>query len=118
MPNKNCTLSHVFFLFCPHQKLSGDAFEAFEGAADPNNPNAAPKMTVVHTVSVHDDPNAVQTTLSPDLKRSASQGSLHSGENDNLLSTARQESKNRLSFKMVRQTMKVSTYTQTFSNPV
>ena len=49
---------------------------------------------------------------STDLKRSASQGSLHSAnqENDNLLSATRQESKNRLSFKMVRQTMKVSGY--------
>ena len=96
-----------FFLFCPHQKLSGDAFEAFEGA-EGINPNIAPKTTVVHPVSVQDDPNVVHSTLSPDLKRSASQGSLHNGENDNLLSTARQESKNRLSFKMVRQTMKVS----------
>ena len=97
--NKIRTLSACF---CFVQKLSGDAFESFE--ADPNGSGAAPKMTV-HTVS--DDS---KVTLSPDLKRSASQGSLHGGENDsNLLSTnSRQESKNRLSFKMVRQTMKVS----------
>ena len=97
--NKIRTLSACF---CFVQKLSGDAFESFE--ADPNSSGAAPKMTV-HTVS--DDS---KVTLSPDLKRSASQGSLHGGENDsNLLSTnSRQESKNRLSFKMVRQTMKVS----------
>jgi len=86
--------------FQKEAKLSGDAFEAFEGV-EGTNPNA-----VLNTVSDQDDPNAVQSPLSPDLKRSASQGSLHSGENDNLLSTARQESKNRLSFKMVRQTMK------------
>lgn len=86
--------------FQKEAKLSGDAFESFE--ADPNSSGAAPKMTV-HTVS--DDS---KVTLSPDLKRSASQGSLHGGENEsNLLSTnSRQESKNRLSFKMVRQTMK------------
>ena len=97
--NKIRTLSACF---CFVQKLSGDAFESFE--ADPNGSGAAPKMTV-HTVS--DDS---KVTLSPDLKRSASQGSLHGGESDsNLLSTnSRQESKNRLSFKMVRQTMKVS----------
>ena len=42
-------------------------------------------------------------------KRSASQGSLHNNDNDSqLLSTTRQESKNRLSFKMVKQQMKVS----------
>ena len=42
-------------------------------------------------------------------KRSASQGSLHNNDNESqLLSTTRQESKNRLSFKMVKQQMKVS----------
>lgn len=74
---------NLFFCMCllyvRTQKLSGDAFEAL-----------------------------ITQENEEKLKRSASQGSLHS-ENDNLLSTTtRQESKNRLSFKMVRQTMKVS----------
>ena len=101
------------------QKLSGDAFESFE--SDPNisgtSSTSITKMTV-HTVSIDDSQN-LPSTLSPDLKRSASQGSLHGGENDNnLLSTnSRQESKNRLSFKMVRQTMKVSViYCTVFTN--
>ena len=96
------TLSHVI---CFVQKLSGDAFEAFEG--DPNAPENKTKAAIV---TDPDDSNNAGTSLSPDLKRSASQGSLHSTDNDNLLSTARQESKNRLSFKMVRQTMKVSVH--------
>ena len=101
----NCrTLSHVI---CFVQKLSGDAFEAFEG--DPNAPENKTKAAIV-TDQAQDDSNNAGTSLSPDLKRSASQGSLHSTDNDNLLSTARQESKNRLSFKMVRQTMKVSVH--------
>lgn len=72
------------------QKLSGDAFEALQIEPSLNTPTAS------------------LDTSNVDLKRSASQGSLH-GNDDNLLSTSsRQESKNRLSFKMVRQTMKVS----------
>ena len=62
--------------------MSGDAFESFDEVID-------------------DD------TVELRHKRSASQGSLHN-ENDQLLSATRQESKNRLSFKMVKQQMKVS----------
>lgn len=69
--------------------MSGDAFEALDQSA----------------VTANEDFVRSNTDLLH--KRSASQGSLHDNDHQ-LLTATRQESKNRLSFKMVKLQMKVS----------